>query len=117
MEVLDGDEMHAKVNWTPTETESVLQLDEMGRAAAESGLNLEVEQGVGASYMFSHTHAGILKVAPLSSAGSKRTLDEEGDVEVEETRDLEKIDLSRGFGVRCVAVVNRGDVALFECVD
>lgn len=58
-------------DWTPIETEAVLLLDEMGRPAAESGLNLEIERGSDPAYMISHTHAGILKVVPLSQSIQK----------------------------------------------
>lgn len=75
-----------KIEWCPIETEAVLLLDEMGRQAAESGLNLAIEQGDGASFLFSHTHAGILKVVPL---------------QVDKGID-EAADLNNAFGVRCV---------------
>ena len=79
-------EDEGKIQWCPVETEAVLLLDEMGRQAAESGLNLSIEQGDGASFLFSHTHAGILKVVPL---------------QVDKGID-EAADLNKAFGVRCV---------------
>ncbi|UZJ56725.1 hypothetical protein CBS101457_006045 [Exobasidium rhododendri] len=94
------DEPSVKVDWTPIDTESVLQLDELGRAAAEGGLNLEVEQGVGASYLFSHTHTGRLKVASLSATGSREIVDGEGDQVIEGSGKTDKIDLSTSFGVQ-----------------
>jgi hypothetical protein len=81
-----------KVDWTPIVTESVLLLDEMGRPAAESGLNIEVEQGPGASFLFSHTHAGQLKIAPLQSSVF-RNVDSA-------SSSKNKTDLDRAFGVR-----------------
>lgn len=80
-----------QIDWTPIKTESVLLLDEMGRPAAESGLNVEVEQGPGASFLFSHTHAGILKVAPLLGSTSNK---------MKTNIDECSTDLSRAFGVR-----------------
>jgi hypothetical protein len=71
----------------------VLLLDEMGRPAAESGLTVEVEQGPGAAFIYSHTHAGILKVAPLSSSVSRLG-------SAASTSSKNKTDLDRAFGVR-----------------
>lgn len=89
---LGGIDGSNKVDWTPILTESVLQLDEMGRPAAESGLNIEVEQGPGASFLFSHTHAGQLKIAPLQSSVFKN-------VDAASASKI-KTDLDRAFGVR-----------------
>lgn len=47
-------------------TEASLSLDELGRPPAESGLTLEIEGGSHAAFAFTHTYAGILRIARLT---------------------------------------------------
>ncbi|PWN32832.1 uncharacterized protein FA14DRAFT_78463 [Meira miltonrushii] len=79
--------------WSPIETKESILLEELGRPAAESGLTLEVEEGIGALYAYCHTHAGKLKVARLKSESAGTTQGE--------TPFLSKLpDLAHAFSLR-----------------
>lgn len=79
--------------WSPIETQESILLEELGRPAAESGLTLEVEEGIGARYAYCHTHAGKLKIARLRSEAAETTQDE--------TEILSKLpDLAHAFSLR-----------------